>query len=194
MIVLASKSASRQAMLAAAGIEFEVQPAAIDERALENRLGEAEADEIALALAEAKAQAVSTRMGDRLVLGSDSLIVVDGRRFDKPVNHAEAVTHLKFFSGKVMVLHSAAALVRCGRVVWRQGACARLHVRELSDKFIESYLEREWPSVSGCVGVFRIEATGPQLFSAIEGDHFTVLGMPLLPVLDALRDQGELLA
>ena len=129
-----------------------------------------------------------------LVLGSDSLVVVAGRRFDKPRDRAEAADHLRFFSGQVMELHSAAALVRDGTVAWRHADKAELHVRPLSGEFIESYLAREWPAVSGCVGVFRLEALGVQLFERILGDSFTVLGMPLLPVLGALRDEGELAA
>jgi septum formation protein len=185
MIVLASRSASRQAMLAAAGVAFTARPAAVDERAVEAALGDAAPSEIALALARAKALAVAA---DELVLGSDSLVVVNGRRFDKPGSLEEAAAHLRFFSGQVMELHSAAALVQGGQVRWDHAALARLHVRDLSESFIASYLAAEWPEVSHCVGVFRIEALGVQLFDKIEGDHFTVLGMPLLPVLGALRD------
>lgn len=190
MIILASKSASRRAMLDAAGVPFEAVPAAVDERAVEAALGNAPAPDIALALAEAKALAVSAP--DRLVLGSDSLVVVDGRRFDKPASREDAADHLRYFSGKAMELHSAAALVRDGVVVWRHAALARLQVRALSEEFIAAYLGAEWPEVSHCVGVFRIEGPGVQLFDAIVGDQFTVLGMPLLPLLGALRDLGEM--
>jgi septum formation protein len=190
MIVLASKSASRRTMLAAAGVEFEVRPAAIDERALERRMEGAGPDEIALALAEAKALSVEGR--GRPVLGSDSVVSVDGRRFDKPASRAQAAEHLRFFSGRTMRLHSAAALAVGGIVKWRHVALASLQVRDLSEEFIEAYLAAEWPEVGQCVGVFRIEALGPQLFDSIEGDMFTVLGMPLLPVLGALRELEEL--
>jgi septum formation protein len=190
MIVLASKSASRQAMLTAAGVAFEARPAAVDERGLEASLAGARPDQVALALAEAKALAIT---GDeRPVLGSDSLVVVGGRRFDKPASRDEAAEHLRIFSGRVMQLHSAAAIAKGGAIVWRHAALASLQVRALSEQFIATYLDAEWPQVSGCVGVFRIEALGVQLFERIEGDHFTVLGMPLLPVLGALRDLGEL--
>lgn len=190
MIVLASKSASRRAMLEAAGVAFESVPAALDERALEAQLAGAAPGEVARALAEAKALAVTAP--GRLVLGSDSLVSVAGRRFDKPESRDQAAEHLRFFSGKVMELHSAAALQRDGALLWSHTDCARLHVRPLSESFIADYLDHEWPAVAGCVGVFRIEARGVQLFDAIAGDHFTVLGMPLLPVLGALRDCGEL--
>jgi septum formation protein len=192
MIVLASQSASRQAMLRAAGVAFEARPAHLDERAVEAGLAGAGASEVALALAEAKALAVNG--GGRLVLGSDSLVVSGGRRFDKPASRDDAAAHLRHFSGQEMQLHSAAALAQDGKVVWRHAALARLRVRPLSEAFVESYLAAEWPEVAGCVGVFRIEGPGVQLFETIEGDHFTVLGMPLLPVLGALRERGELAA
>lgn len=192
-LILASKSASRRAMLDAAGVGYESIPADVDERGLEAGLVGAAPEAVAVALAEAKALAVSHAHSGRLVLGSDSLIEVEGRRFDKPESRENAAEHLQFFSGKVMRLHSAAALARDGALVWRHGALAKLHVRGLSDSFIHSYLDREWPAVAGCVGVFRIEDRGVQLFEAIEGDHFTVLGMPLLAVLGALREQGELI-
>ena len=105
-----------------------------------------------------------------------------------------AADHLRSFSGGVMTLHSAAALARDGQILWVGSDFARLHVRELSDAFIEIYLDAEWPAVSQCVGVFRIEGPGAQLFDGIMGDQFTVLGMPLLQVLDALREEGALLS
>ena len=190
MIVLASKSASRRTMLGAAGVEFELRPAAVDERALEASLGEAEPAVVALALAEAKALSVEGR--GQPVLGSDSVVAVDGRRFDKPASRAQAAEHLAFFSGKTMELHSAAAIAHNGAIRWHTVAKATLKVRELSDDFIDKYLAVEWPEVSQCVGVFRIEALGPQLSESIEGDMFTVLGMPLLAVLGALRELEEL--
>ncbi len=192
MIVLASQSASRKAMLEAAGVAFTAQPAAVDERAIEAEMGGALASEVALALARAKALAVSHEAVDQWVLGSDSLVTVEGRRFDKPRGIAEAAEHLAFFSGKTMELHSAAALARNGYTYWDHADLARLKVRLLSDAFIADYLAAEWPAVSACVGVFRIEGRGVQLFESIDGSQFTVLGMPLLPVLGALRSRGEL--
>ncbi|MEG9269605.1 Maf family protein [Qipengyuania sp. Mu-71] len=191
-IVLASNSASRKAMLEAAGIAFEAEGAAVDERALEAEMEGAEPAEIAQALAAAKAAALSAARPDALVLGSDSLVEVDGRRFDKPASRDNAAEHLRFFSGKTMTLQSAAALARGGQIVWVGSDFARLRVRDLSEDFIAAYLDAEWPAVSYCVGVFRIEGPGVQLFESIAGDQFTVLGMPLLQVLDALRGEGAL--
>ena len=188
MIVLASQSASRRAMLEAAGIPFRAQPAHVDERGLELALGEAPSPQVALELAKAKALAVFAP--GEIVLGSDSLVSCEGSRFDKPASRDQAAEHLRFFAGKVMELHSAAALVRDGEVLWADGALARLHVAPLSDSFIAAYLDAEWPAVAGCVGVFRIEARGVQLFERIEGDYFTILGMPLLMVQAALRNLG----
>lgn len=191
-LVLASQSASRRAMLEAAGVGFTCQPAEVDERAIEAGLGDAPAAAVALALAEAKALAVSRLRPGALVLGSDSLVEVAGRRFDKPASRDDAAAHLRYFSGKMMQLHSAAALARDGVLLERMDAVASLHVIDMSDQFLDDYLAQEWPAVSACVGVFRIEGRGVQLFTAIEGDHFTVLGMPLLKVLAALRGLGEL--
>ena len=179
-------------MLAAAGVPFEAIPADVDERAVEAALADRPARLVAGELAAAKALAVSALHPGRLVLGSDSLVTVAGRRFDKPASIEHAGEHLRFFSGRMMELHSAAALARGGQVVWRGVETAQLQVRKLSEAFIEDYLAHEWPAVRHCVGVFRIEARGVQLFEAISGDQFTVLGMPLLLVLAALRDLGEL--
>jgi septum formation protein len=179
-------------MLEAAGVAYEAVPAAIDERAVEAGLSDAGPAAIALALAEAKTLAVSREYPGRLVLGSDSLVVCGGRRFDKPASRADAFAHLEWFSGRTLELHSAAVFAREGAIAWQGRDVARLAVRALSPDFIEGYLDAEWPAVSHCVGVFRIEARGVQLFEQIEGDHFTVLGMPLLQVLAALRDLGEL--
>ena len=192
MLILASQSASRKAMLEAAGVAFIAKPARVDERTLEAEMAGAAPDRVALALAAAKALAGSADNPGALVLGSDSLVTVAGNRFDKPGSREEAAAHLRAFSGQTMQLHSAAALARGGAVLWQDHAVAVLRVRPLSDGFIADYLDHEWPAVAGCVGVFRIEARGVQLFESIEGDQFTVLGMPLLKVLGALRDLGEL--
>lgn len=181
-------------MLTAAGVTYEAIPANIDERSLEASLESTDAHTVAERLAEAKALAVSAIRPGALVLGSDSLVVVNDQRFDKPQSRQDAARHLRIFSGRTMRLYSGAVLARDGEVLFRTVNLAELKVRELSDAFIESYLDAEWPEVGYCVGVFRIEGLGVQLFESISGDQFTVLGMPLLDVLGALREHEELLS
>lgn len=191
-LILASASASRRAMLDAAGVPYDVIPSTIDESVIKADLqlkGE-DARAIALALAKAKALSVSADHPDALVLGGDSIVSLDGRLFDKPVSRDDAATHLRAFSAKVMVLDSAAVLAQNGQVIDWVSDDAHLEVRTLSEAFIQSYLDSEWPAIAGCVGCFRIEAKGVQLFELITGSHFTVLGMPLIPVLGFLREAG----
>jgi septum formation protein len=190
-LILASTSPIRGTMLANAGVAYAAEAPGVDEAAIKAGFA---GDDAALTtrLAEAKAQAVSVRQPSALVIGSDSLISVEGRRFDKPAGRETAAEHLRFFSGKIMQLTSAVVLVRDGETVWSHAGTARLQLRPLSEEFIDSYLEEDWPEVSYCVGVFRLEGPGVQLFESIEGDHFTILGMPLLPLLGALRERGVL--
>lgn len=194
MIILASGSASRRAMLEAAGVLFEVQTSGVDEDAAKASLGEAFGGrDLADALAELKAVKVSARWPNVLVLGSDSLVeLADGTRLDKPTSREEAREHLVRMSGGSHRLWSAAVIAEGGRAVWRFVDSARLHVRPLSAGFIDHYLDLEWPAIAGCAGCFRIEAVGVQLFNRIDGDHFIVLGMPLFPVLGYLRERGLL--
>ena len=188
-LVLASGSMIRLAMLGAAGIEVTVDPADVDESVVKAaHLGDDRS--LALALAEAKALETSRRSSQNWVIGGDSLVSVDGRRFDKPRDRDQAAEHLRFFSGKQMRLTSAAVLARGGKADWSHAAQATLDIRLLSDDFIHTYLEAEWPAVSYCVGVFRMEGRGVTLFDRVEGDHFTILGLPLLPLLGALRQRG----
>ena len=191
-LVLASSSAIRRAMLEAVEVEFETEPADIDEAAAKAFGGEPAA--LALELAKAKAAAVSARRPADWVVGSDSVVSVGGRTFDKPADRGQAAEHLRMFSGREMRLTSAVALARDGDIDWSHCETATLQVRELSEQFIAGYLEREWPAVSHCVGVFRMEGPGVQLFERIDGDHFTILGMPLLPLLGALRERGLMAA
>lgn len=177
-------------MLEQAGVPHVVVPASIDEDGAKTPA--ATPADIALGLARAKALAVSAAYRYDWVIGSDSVVSVDGRLFSKPGSKDEAARHLRAFSGRRMELTSAVALARGGAVDWSHGETARLKVRQLSDSFIDEYLDREWPAVSYCVGVFRMEGPGVQLFETIEGSHFTILGMPLLPLLEALRDRGVL--
>lgn len=190
MLILASASAIRRKMLEDAGVKFEVVRPEMDEASL--KTGVEDGETIALELAKAKALAVSeSRPGDTII-GGDSVVRVDGRLFDKPRSREEAADHLRFFSGRPMQLISAVALARDGTIDWRDVGRAELHVRELSEDFIESYLDAEWPEVGHCVGVFRIEGRGIQLFDRIVGGHFTIMGMPLMPLLKQLRKRGLL--
>jgi len=192
MIVLASTSASRRAMLTAAGVAHEALPAMVDEEAVKASLGEVAPRDLADALAEMKALKVSQRVPGTLVLGGDSVVAIeDGTLLDKPVDRADAARHLKLLSGKRHDLYSAAVIAENGRAVWRHVDRARLWVRPLSDAFIAEYLDAEWPAISGCVGCYRVEGPGVQLFSRIEGSHYTILGMPLLNILDYLRTRGQ---
>ena len=195
-IVLASQSASRRAMLDAAGVLYEALPAHVDEAAVTDALV-AEGQpvrNIADALAELKAVKISARLPAALVIGSDSMVSVDGRLFDKPAGRDGAERHLRAFSDKEMRLSSAVVVAEAGAPVWRHVEEARLQVRPLSDAFIAAYLDNEWPAIAGCVGCFRIEGLGVQLFSSVRGDHFTILGMPLLPLLGYLRTRGAMLS
>jgi len=192
-LILASQSASRRAMLSAAGVPFDAVAAGVDEDAAKAALAHLAPRDLADALAELKAIKVSGRTPGRLVLGSDSLVALaNGRRLDKPETREEAAEHLRAMSGGVHDLWSAAVIAEDGRAVWRHVARARLHVRTLSDTFVDRYLEAEWPAIAGCAGAFRMEGPGVQLFDRVEGDHHTILGMPLLPVLGFLRVRGAL--
>lgn len=192
-LVLASQSASRRSMLDAAGVAHEALPALVDEAsAKESLLAEGTSPrDLADALAELKALKVSRMAPQALVLGGDSLVALDdGSLLDKPESREQARDHLQRMSGKIHEIYSAAVIAEGGRPVWRHVDRARLHVRPLSEAFIESYLDLEWPAIAGCVGCFRIEGPGVQLFHRTEGSHFTILGMPLLPILDYLRTRG----
>lgn len=171
-------------MLDAVGVSYQATKPQVDEAEL--KLGLTDAAEVAKRLAIAKAESV---LGE-WVIGSDSVVSVGQRLFDKPRGRADAAEHLRFFSGQEMQLTSAVALARGGVLDWFHVETAILQVRPLSDRFIADYLDAEWPEVGYTVGVFRLEGRGVQLFARIEGDHFTILGMPLLPLLDALRERG----
>ena len=188
-LVLSSSSAIRRVMLEQAGVEFTADPADIDETAERHR-NDSPAS-LATSLAQAKALAVSERRAGDWVIGSDSVASVDGRIFAKPKGREEAAEHLRRFSGQTLQLTSAVALALDGKVDWSLCDQAWLRVRPLSDSFIASYLDAEWPEVGYCVGVFRIEGRGVQLFDSIDGSYFTILGMPLVPLVGALRERGE---
>lgn len=192
-IVLASGSASRAAMLTHAGVPYDVMSTQVDEAAIKQAMAGGEPQALAAALALAKARAGSHAAPGRVVLGGDSLVALDGEIFDKPTSRADAAEHLARFSNRTIALHSAAALVRDGATLATSADVARLGVRPLSPAFIETYLDAEWPAIAACAGCFRIEGLGAQLFRAVDGDHFTILGMPLIGLLNDLRAM-ELLA
>jgi septum formation protein len=187
-LILASNSQIRRIMLDQAGLEFAVRSPDFDEDLLKrDHAGDGET--LVQRLAEGKAISVVADQGD-WIIGSDSSVAVDGTRYSKPRDRDEAAAHLRAFSGRTMLLSSAVALARDRRVEWSHVETARLLVRPLSDSFIEAYLGTEWPEVGYCVGVFRMEGRGVTLFHRVEGSHFTILGMPLLPLLGALRDRA----
>lgn len=194
-LVLASQSAGRIAMLQAVGVEVEACAPMVDERSIKDSLlsTAAKPRDIADALAEAKAMKVSRKMRDRLVLGCDQLLVsAEGQILDKPETQDEARAHLAMLSGKAHRLISAAVICEGGEPVWRVVDTATLTMRPLGDAFIDDYVDRYWAHIRYCVGCYRIEAEGAQLFTSVQGSQFTVIGLPLLPVLDYLRVRGLL--
>lgn len=191
-LVLASKSPSRAALLAGAGLDFDTEPSLVDERAVEEPLlaaGEGPGA-IALHLAEAKALDVAGRRPNDLVLGCDQTLGLGAERFVKPASVAEAREHLLRLRGRPHELHSALVLARGATVLWRHVSVARLTMRSFSDTFLDRYLAAVADEVTSTVGCYRLEGPGITLFEAIEGDYFTILGLPLLPLLAELRDLG----
>ncbi|WP_118134188.1 nucleoside triphosphate pyrophosphatase [Oceanicella sp. SM1341] len=195
-VILASRSAARVQMLRDAGVSFEAVGAAVDEDAMKAalRAEDLRPRDIADALAEAKALKISRRHPEALVIGADQVLELDGEMFDKPGTVAQARAHLLALRGKAHLLHSAAVIARGGAPLWRHVGRARLTVRPFSDAFLDDYLDLEGEAVLGCVGAYRLEGPGVQLFSRVEGDHFTVLGLPLFETLDYLRTTGALLS
>lgn len=195
-LVLASASSTRARLLAAAGLRPTIEPAAVDEAAVKATFmaGGRDAGDCALALAEAKAQSIASRMPGALVLGADQLLVCDGQWFDKPTDRAAARAQLSVLRGKRHVLPTAAVLVRNGAAIWRALEEPAVTMRLFSDAFLDSYLATVGTAAFGSVGCYQLEGHGIQLMSAIEGDHFAILGLPLLPLLSFLRDSGVLSA
>ena len=189
-LILASSSASRQTLMRNAGLTFSAIPADIDERALDEQLERegASPEEVALELARAKALAVSALHPQALVLGCDQTMALGSRVYHKPKTMAEAEAHLLSLSGKAHRLNSAAVLVRKGEVVWKTISGAELLVRSLSPEFVSRYLQRVGEKALSSVGAYQLEGEGIQLFTSIEGDYFTILGLPLLPLLTKLRE------
>lgn len=198
MLILASTSGTRRAMLQAAGVPHEAVAPGVDEEEVRTALrveGVTDAAAVAAALADHKALRISLRFPDALVLGADQVLALDdGSLLDKPADLAEAETHLKLLRGRRHQLVSAAALASGGEVAWRACDLASLVMRDFSDAFLERYLALGGEELAHGVGGYRIEGLGAQLFETVAGDHFTVRGLPLIPVLAELRARRILAA
>ncbi|SEH27661.1 Maf family protein [Magnetospirillum fulvum] len=194
MIVLASASSARRALLAAAGVTVTVEPSRLDESPVKQSLRERRTHPAAIAehLAVEKALDVSARMAGALVIGADQTLDLDGADFDKPRDRAEARSQLLALRGRTHCLYSAVAVVRDGQTRWQHVAEARLTMRDFSDAFLDDYLDRVGSAALSSVGGYQLEGLGAQLFTAIDGDFFTILGLPLLPLLEFLRIDGAL--
>jgi septum formation protein len=193
-VVLASKSSARAGLLAAAGVDFTVQPAGLDERTVEAPLIESgeSPSTIALALAEAKAVSVSMRYPQAIVIGADQTLDFEGRCWTKPANRDAAARQLAMLTGREHRRHSAVVAATGGSVIHRQVETAVLTMRALAPAEIEAYLDIVGDDILSSVGAYQIEGRGIQLFDRIDGDYFTILGLPLLVVLAWLREQGAL--
>ncbi len=192
-LVLASQSKVRRALIEAAGIPVVAKPADLDERAIEQGVKGGPGD-VALELARAKAATVAAMSGPGIVVGCDQTLALGKRRFSKPKDRDAARDQLMAMRGKAHELHSAVAVIRNGSVTFAQVAVARLTMREFSPAFLEAYLDEAGANVTASVGAYQLERTGIHLFERIEGDHFTILGLPLLPLLAHLRHEGVLAA
>ena len=192
-LVLASQSKVRRALLEAAGIPVEAKPAHLDERAIEEQVKGGPGD-VALTLAREKARTVAAMSDRALVVGCDQTLALGERRFSKPADRAAARAQLLALRGKTHELHSAACVCRNGAVTFGYVAVARLTMRDFSEAFLDSYLDAAGGSVTASVGAYQLERTGIHLFDKIEGDHFTILGLPLLPLLEELRREKVLAA
>ena len=189
-LVLASKSDIRGKILAAAGLRFGIRAAQIDERAVEAEAKVSDAIAAARLLARAKAMAVAAQMPGHLVLGGDQTVAFGSMRLTKPVNRKDAAAQLRTLRGQTHELHSGIAVVRDGEVLFDLVDTARLTMRDFSDRFLDDYLDRVGDDVLHSVGAYQLEGLGAQLFHRVEGDFFTILGLPLLPLLGFLRVHG----
>ena len=189
-LVLASQSRARQMLLAHAGIECEAIPAAIDERAIQKQSGLQQPAQVAMLLALEKARVVAQRHPERIVLGADQTLALGDRLFDKPAGRLAAAAQLRALAGNTHELHSAIALIDHGEVLKQEVSAARMTMRPLTDQAIENYLDAAGAAVTTSVGAYQLEGFGVHLFERVEGDHFTILGLPLLLLLPILRSSG----
>jgi septum formation protein len=188
-LILASQSRARQALLTQAGIDFKAVPAELDERALQQTSGLSAPGEIAAHLARAKALAVSSRQPGGYVVGADQTLALGTRLFSKPAGRAQAAEQLRALAGRSHELYSAVAVARDREILFEGVATARMTMRRLGEAEIETYLDQAGEMVSTSVGAYQLEGLGVHLFERIEGDHFTILGLPLLPLLAFLRSE-----
>ena len=188
-LVLASRSKARQTLLANAGIVFESEPAAIDERTIQAASGLVAPGDIARLLAREKARFVSAGRGGQYVIGADQTLALGSRIFSKPAGRAQAADQLRALAGHRHELHAAVAVAHDGKILFEHVAIARMTMRRLSDAEIEAYLNEAGAAVTSSVGAYQLEGLGVHLFEKIEGDHFTILGLPLLPLLAFLRSE-----
>jgi len=192
-LILASQSKVRRALLEAAGIPVDARPAHLDERAIEQG-ATGGPGEVALTLAREKARTVAAMSGNGIVVGCDQTLALGERRFSKPADRAAARDQLLALRGKTHELHSAVAVCRNGAVTFGHVAVARLTMRAFSESFLDRYLDAAGDAVTASVGAYQLERTGIHLFEKLEGDHFTILGLPLLPLLEHLRREQVLAA
>jgi septum formation protein len=194
-IILASASLTRARLLEAAGVPFTVESAAIDETAIKQEMRKADraAIECSLALAQAKAEAVSKRHPEALVIGADQLLAAGDEWFDKPESLAAARVQLQKLRGRTHVLVTAACVIQADERLWQASSLPELTMRLFSDTFLDEYVAAEGEALLGSVGAYRLETRGVQLFSRMTGDYFAVLGLPLIELLDFLRNRGALL-
>lgn len=193
-LTLASSSRIRRVLLENANIQVDMRPARVDEDAIRQALQteDASSRDIADALAEQKAVRVSRKFREALVLGCDQVLDLEGRILSKPKSPGDARDQLVSLRGCRHDLLSAAVICRDGQPIWRHVSVAHMTMRPLSDAWIESYVDRNWPSIAECVGAYQLESEGVRLFSRVDGDYFTILGLPLLDLLSFLIERGDL--
>jgi septum formation protein len=191
-LILASQSPARKMLLANADISFEAVPADIDERSVQKNSGLSAPGEIAGLLAREKACFVSSKNPGRYVVGADQTLALGSRLFSKPAGRAQAADQLRLLAGGTHELHSAVAVARDGKIVFSDVSVARMTMRRLDESAIEAYLDQAGQAVTSSVGAYQLEGLGVHLFERIEGDHFTILGLPMLPMLAFLRSEGVL--
>ena len=191
-LVLASESIVRAKLLTGAGLTFDTRPAHVDESALKKSRSGLAADELAEVLAQAKARAVSTELMESLVIGADQILECDGRLYDKPADEEGVRSHLRSLRGRAHRLISAVCVAEAGSIVWSHTDVCILTMRDFDDIYVEHYIQQAGPEVQSSVGGYRLEEIGIQLFERVDGDYFTILGLPLLPLLAFLRKRGAL--